>query len=239
MIPKNIFQTHKSLEYVNGNSKLKKAVKSWKKNNFSYHFSNDNEMSQFIETNYPDIKPLYDKLPLNVMKADLWRYCVIYKYGGIYADVDTILLTNPEIFIKDKLFIVTPENNTHFCQYFFAAPPKSPVLKSIIDLMVERITNTKIKGEHIVHYLTGPGVFTDGIIKYLQSQNIKVPSDDDFMVYHPMTYGRLKEGNIFKYENISNNIDIINHNVFHKYVKHLFSGSWDDGWTKERDKVLK
>ena len=145
------------------------------------------------------------------------------------------------MFIKDKLLVVTPENNTHFCQYFFAAPPKSPVLKSVIDLMVERITNTKIiKGEHIVHYLTGPSVFTDGIINYLKSQNIKVPTDDDFMVYHPTTYSRLKEGNIFKYENICDDIYVINHTIFRdKYIKHLFSGSWNNGWTKERDKVLK
>ena len=158
-------------------------------------------MSQFIEVKFPDLKPLDDRLPLKVMKEELWRYCVIYEFGGIYADVDTVLLVNPEMFIKDKLLVVTPENNTHFCQYFFAAPPKSPVLKSIIDLMVERIKNMEvIKGEHVVHYLTGPSVFTDGIINYLKSQNIKVPTDDDFMVYHPTTYGRLKEGNIFKYE---------------------------------------
>lgn len=241
MIPRNIFQTHKSLEYVKSDKRLFNAVQSWRKSNFSYFFFNDKQMSNFMEICYPDIKPLYDRLPLTVMKADLWRYCVIYKYGGIYADVDTILNINPNIFINNKLLVVAPENNVHFCQYFFAAPPNSPVLKCVIDLAVERITNTiNIKGEHITHYLTGPAVFTDGIIKYLKSQNINVPTDDDFMVYHPTTYGRLKEGNIFRYENICNNIEVINYDKFiNRYIKHLFSGSWKDGWTKERDKLLK
>ena len=35
-------------------------------------------------------------LPIAVMKADLWRYCVIYKYGGIYADADTVCKINPK-----------------------------------------------------------------------------------------------------------------------------------------------
>jgi len=27
---------------------------------------------------FPEIKDAYDKLPLNVIKADLWRYCIIF-----------------------------------------------------------------------------------------------------------------------------------------------------------------
>ena len=33
---------------------------------------------------------IFIKLSLKVMKGDLWRYCVVYHYGGIYADADTI-----------------------------------------------------------------------------------------------------------------------------------------------------
>ena len=31
---------------------------------------------------------MFLKFPLPVMKADFWRYCVLYINGGIYADLD-------------------------------------------------------------------------------------------------------------------------------------------------------
>ena len=116
------------------------------------------------------------RLPLAVMKADLWRYCVIYYYGGIYADTDTICNVNPNIFINNSLLTIVPESDKiHLCQWVFAGQKESPFLKSIINLSVERILSIKeIKGEHIVHYLTGPGVFTDGLEAYLLKINYPI-----------------------------------------------------------------
>ena len=142
----------------------------------------------------------YKKLPLGVMKSDLWRYCIIYRYGGIYADTDTICKVDPNIFLTDALLTIVSENDgTHLCQWVFSAPAGSPILKTIIDLSVERILNIpEIKGEHIVHYLTGPKVFTDGIEKYLKENNL--PTFDD-------------KRNYFKYPN--NTLRVFNCNFFH------------------------
>ena len=170
MIPNNIFQTHKSLNYIFSNPILKEAHKSWQIKDYNYFFYNDNQCDNFINEHFPEIKDAYDSLPLRVMKADLWRYCIIYKSGGIYADSDTELLIHPSFFRNNNNihFIVTPENDIHFCQWCFAAVANSPVLKKVIDLSVERIRNTNVmSGEHLIHYLTGPGVFTDGIFNYL------------------------------------------------------------------------
>ena len=95
---------------------------------------------EFMKTYFSDILDLYDALPLQVMRTDLWRYCIIYIYGGIYADTDTILYKTPEIFTHpNKQLVVVPENNVHFCQWVFAAPPGSSIIKSIINLSVERM----------------------------------------------------------------------------------------------------
>ena len=176
----NIFQTHKSIEYINSKPKLCLAVKSWltQTAQFKYFFYDDNKCNTFMkEIVGGKIYEAYQCLPIKVMKADLWRYCVIYHNGGIYADTDTICKVNPEIFIKNNLFVCSPERDTkYFCQWVFAAPCKSPILKKIIDLSVERILNIDcIKGEHIVHYLTGPSVFTEAIILYLKENNIRTP----------------------------------------------------------------
>ena len=136
-IPKNIFQTHKSFEYIKHNPKLANAISTWTKhsNNFKYYFYNNNKCENFMIENFSGkIYEAYKKLPLGVMKADLWRYCIIYRYGGIYADVDTICKVNPNIFLTDALLTVVPESDSiHLCQWVFSAPSGSPILKTIID----------------------------------------------------------------------------------------------------------
>jgi hypothetical protein len=78
--------------------------------------------------------------------------------------------------------------------------------------------NTEIKGEHIIHYLTGPGVFTDGIEKYLKENNKLVFSN---------------KTNYYQYPDPI--IKVFNYNNFHKnIVRHLYAGQDNDGWCKER-----
>jgi mannosyltransferase OCH1-like enzyme len=72
----------------------------------------------------------YCKLPLVVMKADLWRYCILYKLGGVYLDIKYkplngfkfINLTEKEHWVLDKdkygiynaLMVCLPGNNILF-----------------------------------------------------------------------------------------------------------------------------
>jgi mannosyltransferase OCH1-like enzyme len=226
-IPKNIFQTHKSMEYIEGKKDILRAVNSWRKydGEFNYRFYNDKQAEDFIKDNFDnDTYTAYMKLPMAVMKADLWRYCIIYTYGGIYADTDTILKANPNILLKDSLLVIVPENNTNLCQWVFAAPKKSEILENIIKLSVKKILEKdEIKGEHIIHELTGPTLFTQGIEKYLENNN-----KQNFIKKFDYTYYK-------------NSILYVFHpKRFHKKtVVHLFSGQDDDGWTIERDKKLK
>ena len=83
MIPKNIYQTQKSQDFINSRYRLKEGQDSWKKHEakgFNYHFYNDQECDSFIKEHFNDIYDAYQKLPIPVMKADLWRYCVVYHY---------------------------------------------------------------------------------------------------------------------------------------------------------------
>jgi len=227
--PKNIFQTHKSFNYINSNHKVLNAMHCWMKYSykFNYQFYTNEMCEDFIKYNFePDVYEAYKKLPehVPVMRADLWRYCIIYIYGGIYADSDTICLMDPSILLNDDaLFVCTPENDVHLCQWIFAAPAQSPILKSIINLAVERILETvDIIGEHIIHHLTGPGVFTDGIENYLRENNL--PTYQDKRKY-------------IKYENPI--LDVFDYTLFHNnIVQHLFTGKDSDGWTVDRNKYF-
>ena len=220
MIPKNIFQTHKSPEYLQKTPELFKAAFTWYKHkDFNYKFYSDTDCDEFMLTHYPDIYPLYKKLPLAVMKADLWRYCIIYKYGGIYADVDTILKTDPNMFIMDKDLVIVSENQYNFCQWVFAAPPGSPIIKTLISLIVSRLNANIKEGSDFVLKTTGPIIFTEAINQYVS----KYP-------------GAMHE----THRNLTNNIHLFDHKTFHsQHVIHLFYGCKRDGWMKERNQIIK
>jgi len=210
------------MEYISTKPHISEAVKSWKKysSTFNYHFYTDAMCETFIKNNCDEgVYSAYMRLPLAVMKADLWRYCVVYKYGGIYADTDTICNVDPSCMLKQRAsLVIVPENSIHLCQWVFAAPAGSPILKSIIDLTVKRILETPtIKGDHIVHYLTGPGVFTDAIEMYLRKKRMRTFSDRLLYTKYPYSF-------LYVFDS-SFHIDAITH---------LFSGQDSDGWCKER-----
>jgi mannosyltransferase OCH1-like enzyme len=223
IIPKKIFQTHKSIEYIKTKPKIQKAINSWRRfcPEFEYYFYTDELCDKFIKDNFDKhIYNLYKNLPLPVMKADLWRYCVIYINGGIYADTDTICLSNPNLLINNSLLTIAPENNVHLCQWTFSAPPKSQILKTIIDLCIERLTNNvDYSNYNFIHHLTGPGLFTDGIEKYLIQNNFTIYSDKTlYSNYYPNSF-----------------LKVFNRDIFHtKMIKHLFTGQDYDGWCNER-----
>ena len=53
-----------------------------------HYLFHDQDCRSFIEREYPpDVLMAYDRLIPTAFKADLWRYCVLYKYGGAYLDV--------------------------------------------------------------------------------------------------------------------------------------------------------
>jgi len=52
-----------------------------------HYLFHDAECRDFIAQEYPpDVLMAYDRLIPTAFKADLWRYCVLYKYGGVYLD---------------------------------------------------------------------------------------------------------------------------------------------------------
>jgi len=130
-------------------------------------------------------------------------------------------LENPNMFIIDDVeLVVAPEPSFLFCQWVFAAPKNSPVLKSVIDLMVYRILHPQDRispeeyGRNYVYYFTGPMVFTDGI-----QARLNYATKDREPYKKPMRYSN------------SSILHIFEKNNFHKNkVKHLYYGSHKGGW---------
>ena len=59
-----------------------------------HYLFHDAECRAFISREFPDdVLYAYDHLIPTAFKADLWRYCVLYKYGGVFLAV--VVATSP------------------------------------------------------------------------------------------------------------------------------------------------
>jgi len=101
-IPRNIFQTWES---KNISSEFDILTQTWKyKNpNYAYFLFDSNDREEFIKQNFDEnIYKSYCRIIPGAFKADLWRYCILFIYGGVYVDIDTICLNNIDNFLDES-----------------------------------------------------------------------------------------------------------------------------------------
>ena len=236
-IPNYIFQTWKTK--TNVDSKRSKYINSIKihNSNMEHFLYDDSDCDIFVRDKFPRYYKLYNELELPVQKADLWRYLVIYYYGGYYLDIDCKSVKsfrNISNSNKENLLIVEQENpcpfkplngfprNPQYAQYWFGATPRHPAIKNVINRVIKNINN-KIdndKGDKNINdkninnktlFLTGPGPWTDGIVDHIKQSGKK-----DVYIIKPNRFDILSIG--------------IDTDLIHKYkntpVIHQAAGSW-------------
>jgi mannosyltransferase OCH1-like enzyme len=235
-IPLKIWQTYKSTDLP---KEAEKCQSSWKAQRyFEYHFMDDADMLGFMTTYFPrKVVQVFTDLPLGVMRADMWRYCVLFVHGGVYADIDAEALrpiTDWHIRIQDRM-IVGLENDLHFCQWAIVSTAQHPILRAVIDLIVrlcsEGVDTTQ---EHFVHAYTGPGVWTRAIHETL-----------GFPVEQKARYTyQLSQMDAYKdrFERLGLRLEdrayFSKHNVRNYFGSTQFSGGYVS-WTEERDRLVK
>jgi mannosyltransferase OCH1-like enzyme len=132
------------------------------------------------------------------IKADFWRLCILYKYGGIYSDIDIIPNINiEEILLPDTTFL------TCICSFFknispqfIVSIPEHIVLKLCIDEYLEfyRTNKTyKYRSWSIMR-----------IMKPILCNILEdcVNNDDVYYDNNNNTYQFLKEKANFKFEDL-------------------------------------
>jgi mannosyltransferase OCH1-like enzyme len=110
IIPLNVYQTWftKDLpKYMQKNLNYMKKINP----EFVFHLYDDKDCRDFIEKYFdPVVVDAFDKLKPGAYKADLWRLCILYIYGGIYLDIKLVCingfklisLTGSEHYVKDR-----------------------------------------------------------------------------------------------------------------------------------------
>lgn len=86
---------------------MSRLTESFRKSGWEYKFYSDDDSVVFLDAHFPPaVREAYDALNPGAFKADLFRYCVLLIYGGIYADVDILLETSLDSIPSDVGFMV-------------------------------------------------------------------------------------------------------------------------------------
>lgn len=227
-IPHIIHQTWKTHQLP---PNFEKYVSSWKNlQDYTHILYNDQQCTQFISQHYPQYLGLFKELEKGVQRADVFRYLVIHKYGGVYADIDTICTRDITPLLQGHRMVVGVEyepkyNNgrTQYLQWFFASVPGNDILLGIVDNIQQRLDIKKKWGTWFplvldgrrnteldrTLWLTGPFVFSDCIEPY--TKHIKV-YPRCILGSYDRTPGCRQKG----------------------YLIHGFEGTWKSDWNETR-----
>ena len=148
-IPKIIWQTISTNRVP---AYIKRYADSWIDLNpeYEYRFMDDNDILQFLKNDFPEYLDGYNQLKYGASKADLWRYLIIYKYGGVYADLDCKCLNPLRNWVDPTACFVTQLGiNRDICQWLIISEPKNPVFLKAAE---QTLVNAKTNNCHTSHY---------------------------------------------------------------------------------------
>jgi mannosyltransferase OCH1-like enzyme len=119
---------------------------------FDYYLYSHEDCAAFIADNYDkDVLAAFHALKPGAFKSDLWRYCILYKLGGVYLDIKyystvpliNIIDENQTIFVRDAdsyLFqAISGDFSFQKCfnNAFMVSPPRNEIFKRCIDDIVK------------------------------------------------------------------------------------------------------
>lgn len=153
---------------------------------FDYYLYSDEKSLEYIKANFDDsVINAFETLKPGAYKSDLWRYCILYKTGGIYMDIKyyslepitSLLKRTPTLYVRDRDFFGELK-----CVYngVMAAPPGNMIFKYCIDDIVTNCKMKLYKSNSID--VTGPCVLGRMLSKYEPNtmQSLKYSYDVEF-----------------------------------------------------------
>jgi mannosyltransferase OCH1-like enzyme len=166
MIPKILHQTYKTADGLPELYKVCQMTAQELHPDWEYRFWTDEEMYAEVQREWPDFWPVFKALPRKIMQIDVFRYCLMYKYGGLYADLDYYFVKPFDML--DEHCVLPKSRDTRIGNCIFASEPGHPVwLEMIRDIMERPRLPIVFKNDVMVcdsEIGTGP-VFVTRIVK--------------------------------------------------------------------------
>jgi mannosyltransferase OCH1-like enzyme len=171
-IPKIIIQTNEDDKVP---EKMFNAIQSFLNDNeeYEYFYFNAHDRRKFIKEEFhSDVLGAYDKFIPGAYQADLFRYCYLYRKGGVYIDSGMVSMRPLREMIREKDKLILPEDDKHggVCNGFMASIPKHPFFKIAIQKIIKH-AKEEYYGESSLQ-ITGPALLAK-IFRNLTGKKIK------------------------------------------------------------------
>lgn len=183
MIPKIIHQTFKTkdlpIELQDIVLRIKESCPT-----FEHRLYDDEDIINFIKENYDEeTLELYNKInpKLGMVKADFFRYLLIYKVGGVYFDIKSYPKRDLSDWVENFSFITAHWCDGHhsdtlnykfgeFQNWHLMCEAGHPIMASVISRMKENVRNYVHRPHEIdvktdILEVTGPLCYSRAILE--------------------------------------------------------------------------
>lgn len=160
---------------------LARHLDRWKESfpSYSIFFHDDDAVDKLISQDWPEFPQLQKSMRCvlfkGAMKIDLWRVLVLYRYGGVYSDID-VMPRMDETWVQPKISAQFVEDVWgRPSQWLMAAEPYHPLFW----MTMERITKQILELDNIhkpkLVFVTGPEAVKSSYIRYLSFHLVNMP----------------------------------------------------------------
>jgi hypothetical protein len=209
----------------------------------------DDDVREFMTSYYPELLPTFDGLGSPVERTDMWRYLVLCRMGGVYADSDVVAARPVSDWVQDAGLLVgienvftTPEEakrrdytrQVQMVQWAIASRKGHPVVCRMGQYIAHHVKE-EAAGEfvdpdrdHAILERTGPGIWSSSVHDYIAEYNVRV---EDLVAGGKVGDVRVLPQPVFGCASATWNPqeDVL------PYVYHMFKGSWK---SKQPSKIV-
>ncbi len=137
----------------------------------------DKKNEEFTKKHFPDFYPIFMNFSRNIMRADVIRYLIMYKIGGLYLDLDYEMIKpynfeNKTLILPKNRNIKSEHDKESLGNAIFASEPNNVFWKDVINDLQK---NPPLVNDYTqIVDATGPGlltrIFHENSDKYLDAE---------------------------------------------------------------------
>ena len=161
MFPKTIYFCNKTLDRMEENSNKWK----WLNPKYNIELYDDTMCEAFLLNEYSKLhRDIFRFLKDGPIKACFWRMCILYKYGGVYSDIDVEPFIPLDTFIEEDSDLVTCFSSWDkhtFNPTFIVAKNNNIILKKCIEWYINKY---KRKEKYDYWNWSSPIAFNENLI---------------------------------------------------------------------------
>lgn len=157
------------------------AIRHWNNDSFtkfSYFFHDDEAVQRLFSMSFnefPMLKAVLPCIECATIRSDIWRYLLLWEYGGIYVDIDSVpgpFWNTSLLHGSDAFFVV--EHHRLLSQYFMAAAPKHPIMYYALQLSLADLVGIENRHTLMAPNATGPHLLHRAYRMFLQDHEDNV-----------------------------------------------------------------